>query len=319
MFARGPPQRKPRLRRQATDSSPMTYSIIAHDSHAGLLGGAVQSFYFSVGTQVLWAKPGAGVVITQMMAEPSYGSHGLELMERGQSPGAVLNALLASDSAADERQVAMINGAGEVAVHTGKRCIDFSGHQTGRGVSAQGAMLSEDAGWDAMMDAFQAADGELAERMLAALEAAEGHGGDVRGRKSAALVVVRTTPSLTPWLDRLLDLRVDDHPEPLRELRRLLALRRLYDRANRAFNCALAGDMSAALSEFANLEHERPDDADVAFRHGLLLALAGRVDDARRRLEQCYQKGPGWREALRRLPAAGYLPDDQELLERLGA
>jgi len=297
----------------------MTYSIIAHDPQAGLAGGAVQSHYFSVGTQVLWAKPGVGVVVTQMMVEPSYGVRGLELLEQGGSPRSVLNVLLASDSAPDERQVAMLDTMGQLAVHTGKRCIAFAGHRVSAGVSAQGAMLKQDATWDAMVELFQAATGELAERMLVALEAAEDHGGDVRGRKSAAIVVVATTASATPWLDRRVDLRVDDHPQPLRELRRLLSLHRLYDRANRAFNSALSGDMNAALLEFASLEHERPDDPDVAFRHGLLLAIAGRIDEARRRLEQCYHNGSGWREVLRRLPAAGYLPDDPALLERLGA
>jgi len=253
------------------------------------------------------------------MAEPSYGCRGLERLEKGESPGVVLNSLVAADPGADERQVAMIDGTGEAAVHTGKRCIAFAGHRTTRGASAQGAMLANDAGWDAMIDAFDSARGDLAERLLLALEAAEDHGGDVRGRRSAALVVVRSTPSSTPWLDRPIDLRVDDHPEPLRELRRLLSLRRLYDQANQAFNLAVGGNMSAALSEFANLERERPDDADVAFRHGLLLALAGRLDESRRRLEQCYRQGPGWREALLRLPAAGYLPDDPELLKRLVA
>lgn len=297
----------------------MTYSIIAHDSEAGLLGGAVQSHYFGVGTHVLWAKPGAGVVVTQMMAEPSYGCRGLDLLERGQSPGGVLSSLLAADSAADERQVGMIDVMGDVAVHTGKRCIAFAGHRVSRGVATQGAMLEQDAVWKAMVDAYQAASGDLAERMLVALEAAEERGGDVRGPKAAALVVVTTTASATPWLDRVVDLRVDDHQQPLRELRRLLSLHRLYDRANRAFNSAITGNLSAALSEFASLESEQPDDADVAFRHGLLLALAGRVDEARHRLEHCYRDGNGWREALRRLPAAGYLPNDPDLLERLGA
>jgi uncharacterized Ntn-hydrolase superfamily protein len=289
----------------------MTYSIIAHDPESGEVGGAVASFYFAVGPAVLWARPGAGVVITQMMPEPAHAAHGLTRMERGERAGSVLTALLAGDPASATRQLALLDARGQLAAYTGSQCIAYAGHRTGPHASVHGAILERDGVWNEVYEAFVRAEGSLAERLLTALERGEELGGDLRGTRSAALVVVKTAATERPWLDTSVDVRVDGHPEPLKEMRRLLGLHEFYARANRALEMALGGHIDGGLSDFARLAEERPDDSDVAFRHALLLALAGDLDKARSRLAVCYRLGDRWRELVRRLGPAGFLPEDK--------
>lgn len=295
----------------------MTYSIIARDPDTGQIGAAVQSFYFNVGPRAIWVRPGVGAVATQMMIEPAYGHRGLELMKAGANAGTALETLLAEDASSSQRQVAMLDAHGGVAAHTGAQCIAFSGHVASDGVSVQGAMLRQDKTWDAMYEAFQLSTGPLAERLISALKAAERVGGDVRGPRAAALIVVAGERTAQPWSDYLINLRVDDHPNPVGELERLLEYNGFFSRADRAFAEALAGNMKAALAEFALLERERAEDCDVAFRHGVLLALDGQVSHARTRLNVCYKSDAGWRDAVSRLPAAGFLPADPDMLAQL--
>jgi uncharacterized Ntn-hydrolase superfamily protein len=295
----------------------VTYSIVARDDRSGELGVAVQAHYFGVGSLVSWAEAGVGAIATQSVAEPAYGQRGLELMRDGASAPEALHRLLAEDRQERVRQIAFVDRHGRVAAHTGARCIREAGHRVADGVSAQANIMERGTVPDAMVAAYRGAGGDLAERLLVALEAAEGEGGDLRGRQSAALLVVAPRTSGRPTEDRLFDLRVDDHPDPVRELRRLLALSRAYERADLGDELAAAGDVEAALAEYASAYAEQPDNPELAFWHGIALAANGREQEARPLLETAYAESEGWRELLRRLPEAGLFPDDPELIIRM--
>jgi uncharacterized Ntn-hydrolase superfamily protein len=279
---------------------------------------AVQSHFFSVGSVVSWAEPGVGAVATQSIVEPAFGPNGLELMREGNSAPAALQQLIESDSGEAVRQVALVDRGGRVAVHTGMRCIAHAGHALGEQVSAQANMMEGDTVPRAMIRAYSESSGRpLAERMLAALEAAEGEGGDIRGRQSAAMVVVTARASGNPTQDRPVDLRVDDHRDPVGELRRLLGLQRAYAHASAGDDLAGAGDLDGALVEYEAAHRAEPDNLELAFWYGLALAGNGREEEAIRVLRAPFQAHPGWVELMKRLPAAGLLPDDGELIARL--
>jgi uncharacterized Ntn-hydrolase superfamily protein len=277
----------------------------------------VQSHYFSVGSIVSWAEPGVGAVATQSIVEPAYGPRGLGQLRRGASAPDALRRLLGDDEQADVRQVAIVDSHGRVAVHTGARCIREAGHQLADGVSAQANMMERPTVPSAMLEAFRASDADLAGRLLAALEAAEREGGDIRGRQSAAVVVVAPRASGQPMQDRPVDLRVDDHPDPVAELRRLVAVHDAYGHVEVADELAAAGDLEGALAEYAVAHTKQPDNAELAFWHGVTLAANGREAEARELLERAYSERDGWRELLRRLPESGLFPDDEELIARL--
>jgi len=294
-----------------------TYSIVARDPVTGELGVAVQSHWFSVGATVPWAEAGVGAVATQSFVDPSYGRLGLELMRSGRAAPEALAGLLAADGAPGIRQVAMVDAQGRVAAHTGARCISAAGHVVGEGFSVQANMMERDTVWPAMARAYRESKGDLAERMLAALEAAEAQGGDIRGRQSAALIVVSAKSSGRPWADRRFDLRVDDHAEPLKELRRLLTLQRAYNFMNDGDLALERKDTDGALAAYGAAEKLVPDSAEMVFWHAISLVGVGRVDEAVPLLQRTYKADPRWRELVRRLPAAGLLPDDPRLLARL--
>jgi uncharacterized Ntn-hydrolase superfamily protein len=295
----------------------VTYSIVARDDRSGELGVAVQSHFLGVGSLVSWAEAGVGAIATQSVAEPAYGPRGLELMRGGVSAPEALHRLLAEDRQERVRQVAFIDRYGRVAAHTGARCIREAGHRVADGVSAQANIMERATVPDAMVAAFRASRGDLADRLLEALQAAEREGGDLRGRQSAALVVVAPRAKGRPTEDRLFDLRVDDHADPVGELRRLLGLSRAYERVDVGDELAAAGDVEASLAEYAAAHAEQPDSAEFAFWHGVALAASGREQEARPMLERAYRQGEGWRELLRRLPEAGLFPDDRELVTRM--
>jgi len=278
---------------------------------------AVQSHFFSVGSLVPWAEAGVGAVATQSVVEPAYGPRGLDLMRGGASAPEALHRLLSEDELEPARQVAFVDRHGRVAAHTGGRCIREAGHRVADGVSAQANIMERSTVPDAMVSAYRTAPGSLAERMMEALDAAEREGGDLRGRQSAALLVVAPRASGRPTEDRLVDLRVDDHIDPLGELRRLLSLRRAYERVDQGDELAAAGQLEAALAEYSAAHAEQPDSAELAFWHGVALAAGGREQEARPLLERAYSQNDRWRELLRRLPAAGLFPDDDELVSRL--
>ena len=278
---------------------------------------AVQSHFFSVGSVVSWAEAGVGAVATQSIAEPAYGPRGLDLMRDGKSAPAALQQLVSEDEAESVRQVALVDAGGRVAVHTGMRCIEHAGHAVGEQVSAQANMMERDTVPRAMIGAYTESGGGLAERMLAALDAAEAEGGDIRGRQSAAMVVVTARASGSPTQDRPVNLRVDDHPDPVGELRRLFGLSRAYARADAGDQLAMAGDLEGALVEYEAARRSHPDNPELAFWHGLMLAGNGREEEAAQVLRAPFAANPGWVELLKRLPASGLIPDDAELIARL--
>jgi len=294
----------------------VTYSIVARDPETGDFGAAVQSHWFAAG-DVCWAEPGVGVVATQALVEMSYGPKGLDLMRRGSSSEEALHALTAADEGAAVRQVAMVDRLGRVAAHTGEDCIRECGHRIGIGFSCQANMMWNATVWDAMAGAFEAASGDLAERLMVALEAGEGEGGDIRGRQAARILVVRAEPSAEPWTDVLVDLRVDDHPTPLVELRRLLGLKRAYDRLDRSEKLELAGDLEGAFAEQRAAMTEMPGNPEAAFWLAISLASHDRIDEARQTVRIAFDAYPGWVELLRRLVRDGYVDVPREALEAL--
>jgi uncharacterized Ntn-hydrolase superfamily protein len=294
-----------------------TYSIVARDPETGELGVAVQSHWFSVGSTVPWAEAGVGAVATQSFVDPSYGKLGLEMMRAGRGAPESLAGLLAADSASQVRQVGMIDARGGVAAHTGEKCIAAAGHIVGENFSVQANMMEKDSVWPAMARAYRETKGDLAERMLAALEAAEAQGGDIRGRQSAALIVVSGKASGRPWADRRFDLRVDDHPAPLKELRRLVTLQRAYNLMNEGDLALERNDTQAALKAYSGAEALAPGNAEMVFWHAVSLVNVGKVDEAVPLLRKVYKEDPRWKELLQRLPKSGLLPEDPKLMNRL--
>jgi uncharacterized Ntn-hydrolase superfamily protein len=279
---------------------------------------AVQSHFFSVGSIVSWAEAGVGTVATQSIPDVSFGPRGLELMRDGKSAPAALQQLISEDPGEAVRQVALVDRGGRVAVHTGLRCIAHAGHALGEQVSAQANMMERDTVPRAMIRAYTESRGQpLADRLLAALEAAENEGGDIRGRQSAAMVVVAGRATGSPMKDRPVDLRVDDHRDPVPELHRLLGLRVAYTRATAGDDLAGAGDLGGALVEYEAAHLAQPDNLELAFWYGLALAGNGREEEAMRVMRAPFQANPGWVELLKRLPEAGLIPDDPELIGRL--
>ncbi|QRO00369.1 DUF1028 domain-containing protein [Archangium violaceum] len=294
-----------------------TYSIVARDPETGELGVAVQSHWFSVGSTVPWAEAGVGAVATQSFVDPTYGKLGLDLMRAGRGAPEALAGLLAADSASQVRQVAMIDAKGKVSAHTGEKCIAAAGHIVGENFSVQANMMEKDTVWPAMAKAFREAKGDLAERMLAALEAAEAQGGDIRGRQSAALIVVSGKSTGRPWADRRFDLRVDDNPLPLKELRRLVTLQRAYNLMNEGDLAVERNETDAALKAYSAAEALAPGNAEMVFWHAVSLVNVGKVDEAVPLLQKTYKMDARWKELLRRLPKAGLIPDDPKLLSKL--
>ena len=296
-----------------------TYSIVARDAKTGELGVAVQSHWFSVGTSVVWAEAGIGAVATQSFIDPSYGPLGLALMRAGRSAPDALTGLLAADEGRDVRQVAMIDATGRVAAHTGARCIPAAGDHVGEGYSVQANLMEKDTVWPAMAKAYEASRGDLAERLLAALEGAESQGGDIRGRQSAAILVVKGVSSGRPWQDRLFDLRVEDHPSPVVELRRLVTLQRAYNLMNEGDLAVEKKDDAGALKAYSSAEALVPDNAEMAYWHAVALVNMGRVDEALPVFAKAFRLHPKWRDLTPRLPKAGLLPDDPKLIARIVA
>jgi len=294
-----------------------TYSIVAHDPATGELGVAVQSHWFSVGPIVPWAEAGVGAVATQSFVEPSYGPLGLALMRAGKSAPEALKALVAADEGREVRQVAMIDARGRVAAHTGKNCIAAAGHHTGENYSVQANLMDKNTVWPAMARAFEAASGDLTDRLLAALEAAEREGGDIRGRQSAAIIVVRGESTGRSWQDRVVDLRVEDHPTPVEELKRLVRVHRAYKHMDAGDGCAAAKDWDCATREYGAAEKILPEQVEVVFWHAVTLASNGRVEEALPLFKRVFAREPKWAELVDRLPAAELLPANPELIQRI--
>jgi uncharacterized Ntn-hydrolase superfamily protein len=302
----------------AESSMPVaTFSIVARDATTGELGVAVQSHWFSVGSVVPWAEAGVGAVATQSFVEPSYGPKGLALMRQGVAPKEALAQLLAADGQRDVRQVAFVDAKGRVAVHTGVKCIPGAGQHVGDGYTTEANLMLTNEVPDAMAKAFEAAKGPLAVRMLAALHAAQGVGGDARGRQSAAILVVRAKASDKPWTDRIVDLRIEDHPEPLKEMSRLLTLHRAYELMNRGDEASAVGKMADALADYGGAAAMVPDNDEFVFWTAVTLVSNGRTDDALPLFAKAFRMNPSWMILLPRLPAVGQLPETPGLVARI--
>jgi uncharacterized Ntn-hydrolase superfamily protein len=292
----------------------MTYSIVARDPSTGELGVAVQSHYFSVGPVVPWAAPGVGAVATQSMVEISYGPKLLELLGEGVAPQEALARLLAADGGRESRQVAVVSAAGEAAAHTGSGCLASAGHVIGPGVSCQGNIMASERVWHAMLTAYEGATGPLADRLMAALDAAEAEGGDLRGRQSAALLVV---PGEGEWWRKTVELRVEDDPEPLVELRRLLSVHRAYELANRGDDLLTEGRHDEAARLFQEAYALAGDNHELLFWAGLGTAQGGDLERGAEQVRRAIAEQPGWAQILKTLPES-VSPVAPRVAERLG-
>ncbi len=297
-----------------------TYSIVARDSATGQMGVAVQSHWFSVGSLVTFAEAGVGAVATQSFIDPAYGPLGLELMRSGKSAQEALKGLLAADPGLDVRQVAFVDAKGNVAVHTGAKAIEAAGHIMGRGYSVQSNLMHKATVPAAMARAYETTKGDLAERMLAALEAAQAEGGDIRGKQSAAILIVNAKSTGRPWADKQFDLRVEDHPEPVQELRRLVHLARAYAHMNAGDEALTKNDVEGALREYSAAQKmvtDKQTNGEMAFWHAVTLVGVNRFDEAVPLFRRAFTQDPLWRELIPRLPKAGALPDDAALIKRI--
>jgi uncharacterized Ntn-hydrolase superfamily protein len=294
-----------------------TFSIVARDPDTGELGVAVQSHWFSVGPIVPWAEAGVGAVATQSFVDPSYGKNGLDLMRGGVSAPDALKQLLAKDEGRDVRQVGMIDAHGRVDAWTGKNDIQAAGHIVGKNFSAQANLMLNNNVWPAMARAFEHTKGDLAERMLAALDAAQAAGGDIRGRQSAAIIVVTGKPTGLPWKDRIFDLRVDDSPQPLIELRRLVRLQRAYNHMNAGDLAVEKKDNEGALREYGAAEKLVPTSAEMIYWHAVALVNMGRIDESLPLFRRAFAINRNWITLTPRLPKSGLLPDDPKVIQRI--
>ncbi|MFQ5550884.1 MAG: DUF1028 domain-containing protein, partial [Gemmatimonadales bacterium] len=283
----------------------------------GQLGVAVQSHWFSVGSIVSWAEPGVGAVATQSFVDPAYGPLGLDLMRSGKTAEAALTSLLAGDARPDVRQVAMVDADGNVVVHTGANAIIEACDRVGDGFSVQANLMLKPTVCDAMYGAFSTASGDLGERLMAALEAAQAEGGDIRGAQSAAILVVSGDRSTPAWGGRVYDLRIEDDPEPVKEMRRLLTVAKAYNYMNQGDEFMTEGDVQRAVEAYGAAEAMLPDNHEMVFWHAATLVGIGRVDEALPLFRKAFEMWPDWRTLVPRLPAAGLLPDDPELIERI--
>ncbi len=294
-----------------------TYSIVAIDKATGELGAAVQSHWFSVGSIVPWVEAEIGAICTQSFVEASYGPLGLELMRAGKSAPEALAGLIKADKHEDVRQVAMVDAKGNVAVHTGKNCIPEAGHFIGNGFSCQANLMLKKTVWPAMARAFESTKGELVDRLMAALEAAEAEGGDIRGKQSAAIIVVRGKSSGVWWKDRLYDLRVEDHPAPLEELKRLIRLNKAYNFMNRGDELLTENKVEEAMKSYTKAMEMFPENAEMIFWPAVTLASTGRVEESLPLFKKVFSMDMNWAVLVERLPQVGQLPKYRGLIKKI--
>ena len=295
-----------------------TFSIVAKDSATGEMAVGVQSHWFSVGTSVPWAKSGVGVVATQSFVNPAYGPNGLELMEQGKSASEALGILVAQDEGKDFRQVAFLDANGNAAAYTGAKCVKYASDITHKNFSVQANMMLNDKVVPAMEKAFiENDDLPLAERVLEALKAAQAAGGDIRGRQSAALLVVGSEKVENPWEDKKIDLRVDDSKEPLVELERLLKVARAYEFMNRGDLAVEKNDMQDALKQYGDAMNLFPENLEMKYWTAVALANSGQMEEALTIFSDIFSKDDNWKEMTRRLPASGLLTISEEQMQQI--
>lgn len=300
------------------DNRPVnTYSIVALDEKTGELGVAVQSHWFSVGSIVPWARAGVGAVATQSIAKVEYGPHGLQLMAEGLTADQALAKLVADDPGASVRQVGMVDAQGNVASHTGDKCIAEAGFRTGKYYTVQANIMEKSTVWDAMAEAYENTPGDLADRMMAAMEAAQNEGGDLRGKQSASILIVKGKPTEEPWNNIKMELRIEDHPEPIKELKRLINIHRAYEHANKGDHYLELGEMENALKEYKKSAEYYPENPELPFWTAVTLVTAGELDRALPIFKDVFQRNPKLKELVPRLVPSGFFPEDKEILQRV--
>lgn len=278
-----------------------TYSIVARDTITGDLGVAVQSHWFSVGSLVTWGKAGIGVVATQSFINPSFGPRGLSLLENGLTPKLAVKTLLALDEGRDMRQLAILDVNGNVDAYTGKNCIVEAGHIVGDNFSVQANLMDKNTVWPAMAEAFKNAEGTLAERMLQAMEAAQKEGGDIRGKQSAAILVVKAKSTGNEWEDKIVDLRVEDHENPIQEMRRLLTIHTAYEYMNKGDLAVETGNNILAKEHYMNAQKLNPRNLEMKYWYAITLANNGELTEAKEILKDLFKQNKKWKELTPRL------------------
>lgn len=294
-----------------------TYSIVAFDPETGDMGVAVQSHWFSVGTIVTWAEPGVGAIATQSFVNPAFGNQGLALLKTGLSAQQVVDALIASDEGRAFRQLAIVDKKGRTASYTGEKCVQAAGNKVGSNYSVQANLMLNADVWPAMATAFEQAKGSLAERMLQAMEAGEQVGGDIRGKQSAAILVVAGTPTGQPWQDRKVDIRVDDHAEPLKEIRRIWEVHQAYGFMNAGDLAVEEGDFEKAGELYKKAEDMFPENLEMKYWHAVTLANTGKLDEALPMFKWIFSKDQNWKTLTPRLIDNGMLTVSEADLKRI--
>jgi uncharacterized Ntn-hydrolase superfamily protein len=303
----------------ASPPSPLahTFSIVARDSATGEIGVAVQSHYFSVGPIVPWAQAGVGAVATQSLVLVDYGPMGLDLMRSGMTAQQALDSLLHADAHNEGRQVAMVDAKGTVAAYTGKNCIPDAGHHTGSQYSVQANLMANDKVWPAMAEAYEKAQGDLAERLLQALEAGQKAGGDIRGKQSAAILVVRAQSTGKPWKDWIYNLRVEDNIDPIRELRRLVRLQRAYNLNNQGDDFITEKKMTEAMAAYEEAAKLAPEVVELEFWAALTVYTNGREADGLKLFREVFSRERLWADLIPRLAKVGLFPDDPKKIDEV--
>jgi len=307
----------------APDSRPVfqrpvhTYSIVARDPETGQMGVAVQSHWFSVGSIVSWAEAGVGAVATQSLVDVTYGPLALEMMRAGRDPEKVLEALKTADEASNVRQVGIVDAQGRTAAHTGDHCIPEAGHRVGDGYTVHANLMENDTVWDAMAKAYESAEGDLADRMIAALEAAQAEKGDIRGMQSASILIVAAEATGRSWEDRIMDLRVEDHPDPVNELKRLVMVHRAYEHMNAGDLAMEHGDTEAAKREYGAAEALIPENVEMVYWHAVALANAGEFEASLPLFKRVFERDANWAVLTPRLVSVDLLNVNDNQLRQI--
>ncbi len=294
-----------------------TYSIVARDTVTGEMGVAVQSHWFSVGSIVTWGKAGVGVVATQSFVNPSFGPRGLSLLENGLTPKMAVEAMLRLDEGREVRQLAILDAYGNVEAFTGKNCIEAAGHIVGNNFSVQANLMDKNTVWPAMARAFKNAKGSLAERMLSAMEAAEAEGGDIRGKQSAAILVVKAKSTGNSWQDKVVDLRVEDHENPIKEMRRLLNVHKAYEYMNKGDLAVEHSDFELAKTHYKLAQKLNPANLEMKYWYAVTLANSGHFSDAKIIFKDIFKQNKKWLELTPRLIKPKLLTITEEQLNEL--
>jgi uncharacterized Ntn-hydrolase superfamily protein len=273
-----------------------TFSICALDPAAGEIGCAVQSRYFAVGSVVPWARAGVGAVATQAAGVAAYGPRVLELLDEGAAPDDALARVLAGDAQRETRQLGVVAADGRAAAHTGSECLAWAGHRVGDGYAVQGNILAGEAVVTEMERAFLETPGSLAERLVGALEAGQAAGGDSRGQQSAAIVVERVgaAQESREGIDRVCELRVEDHPQPIAELRRLLGIHLVWDALRRASRFHAPGRYSEGVAILREAAARHGDDAVLLYDLACFESLAGETEQALAHLARSLELDAGF-------------------------